>query len=149
MKLRVYIDTSVFSALLDERAPARQTDTRSFLARLEEFEVSTSTVTRRELEATPGPDRRAKLLEILRGIAIHQVTDEVKELARSYLDEGVFASKSVNDALHVAVAVLTRHDVLVSWNFEHLVNRRRRARVNDLNISRGLPGIEIVAPPEM
>ena len=140
MKLRVCIETSVFSALLDERAPARQVDTRSSFDRLPEFEASTSKVARRELEATPDADRRAK---------VHQATDEARELARSYLDEAVFSPKSVNDALHVAVAVLTRHDVLVSWNFEHLVNRRSRARVKDLSISRGLPSIDIVAPPEV
>jgi len=149
MKLRVYVDTSVFSAFLDERAPARQVETRSFFDRLPEFEASTSTVARRELEATPDAERRAKLLELLHGVAVHQVTDEARELARLYLDEAVFSPKSVNDALHLAVAVLTRHDVLVSWNFEHLVNRRSRARVKDLSISRGLPSIDIVAPPEM
>ena len=54
-----------------------------------------------------------------------------------------------NDALHVAAAVLTRQDVLLSWNFKHLVNRRRRAQINEENISLGLPTIEIVAPPEI
>jgi glycogen operon protein len=46
-----------------------------------------------------------------------------------------------NHAVHVAAAVLTRQDVLVSWNFRHLVNRRRRAQVNEVNISLGLPMI--------
>ena len=49
------------------------------------------------------------------------------------------------DALHVAAAVLTQQEVLLSWNFRYLVNRRRCARVNDVNISWGLPTIEIVA----
>jgi hypothetical protein len=40
-------------------------------------------------------------------------------------------------------AVVGRHDVLLSWNFRHLVNRRRRAKVNELNVSQGLPTIEI------
>ena len=55
----------------------------------------------------------------------------------------------LNDALHVAAAVLHRQDILLSWNFKHLVNRRRRARVNDINISLGLPTLEILAPPEL
>ena len=53
-----------------------------------------------------------------------------------------------NDALHVAGAVLTQQDVLLSWNFKHLVNRRR-AQINEGNISIGLRTIEIVAPPEI
>ena len=55
----------------------------------------------------------------------------------------------LNDAIHVAAAVMTRQDVLLSWNFKHLVNRRRRGMVNQVNISKGLPTIEIVAPPEI
>ncbi len=61
----------------------------------------------------------------------------------------MFSPKVANDARHIAVAVLTRQDVLVSWNFKHLVNRQRRARVSQLNVSRGLPSVEIVAPPEV
>ncbi len=82
MKLRVYVETSVFNALLDERALARQQDTQSFFARLQEFEVSTSTVTRREFEATADPARRADLLQLLHGVAMHEVTDEAETLAR-------------------------------------------------------------------
>jgi hypothetical protein len=55
----------------------------------------------------------------------------------------------LNDALHVAAAVLTRQDILVSWNFKHLVNRRRRARINDVNITLSLSMLEILAPPEV
>jgi hypothetical protein len=54
-----------------------------------------------------------------------------------------------NDALHVAAAVLTRQDILLSWNFKHLVNRKRRALINQLNTAKSLPLIEILAPPEI
>jgi hypothetical protein len=39
--------------------------------------------------------------------------------------------------------------ILVSWNFRHLVNRRRRALINEVNALMGHPGIEILAPPEV
>jgi len=45
--------------------------------------------------------------------------------------------------------VLTRQDVLLSRNFKHLVNRRRRAQVNEVNVSLSLPMIEVLAPPEI
>ena len=77
------------------------------------------------------------------------VTDEMRELADHYVRAGVFTPVMLADALHVAAAVLSRQDVLLSWNFRHLVNRRRRARVNDVNISLGLPTIEILPPPEL
>ena len=73
----------------------------------------------------------------------------MRNLAASYVSAGTFTAAMYNDALHVAAAVLTRQDVLLSWNFKHLVNRRRRAQINEENISLGLPTIEIVAPPEI
>ena len=65
MRLRVYIDTSVFSGLLDDREPARQEETKLFFPRLHEFEVSTSEQTRREIEQTHDEGRRAELLTLL------------------------------------------------------------------------------------
>ena len=50
--------------------------------------------------------------------------------------------------MHIAAAVLSGQGVLASWNLRHLVNRRRGARVNLFNATRGLPTIEILTPPE-
>ncbi len=149
MKLRVYVDTSVFSALIDERAPERCAETEEFFARLGELDASTSLLARDELEQTPEGGRRAQLLGLLDGLTVHPVSDEALALARRYVDGGVFGPVTFSDAVHVAVAVLTGQDVVVSWNFKHLVNRRRRAKVNEVNVSMGLRTIEIVAPPEL
>jgi hypothetical protein len=54
-----------------------------------------------------------------------------------------------NEALHVAAAVLTRQDILLSWNFKPLINRRRRARINAVHMSFGLPTLEMLAPSEV
>ncbi|MBI5479033.1 MAG: hypothetical protein HY906_09265, partial [Deltaproteobacteria bacterium] len=43
--LRLYLDTSVLSALLDERAPDRQAQRRDSWARRAEFEVATCELT--------------------------------------------------------------------------------------------------------
>lgn len=149
MKLRVYIDTSVFSARLDDRGPERRLQTEEFFARLGTFDVSTSTLTSVELAQTQEAGRREKLLELLDGLTVHPVSDEAAQLADVYLARGVFGPASLSDAIHVAMAVVTGQDILVSWNFKHLVNRRNRAKVNEVNVSRGLRAVEIVAPPEL
>lgn len=149
MRLRVYLDTSVLSVYLDDRTPDRRDETRLFWARLSEFEASTSELTREELALTPDEGKREQLISLLQQVAVWPITGEMRQLAHRYVEEEVFAAKVFNDALHVAAAVLTRHDVLVSWNFKHLVNRGRRARINDINIALQLPTIEIVAPPEV
>lgn len=149
MKLRIYLDTSVFSAYYDHRLSDRKTETELFWKKLGLFEVSTSETAKEELSQTPRADQRNQLLKLLEPIKIIPVTQEMENLAQNYLDAGIFTPTMFNDALHVAAAVMTRQDVLLSWNFKHLVNRRRRATINQLNISKGLPVIEIVAPPEV
>lgn len=149
MKLRIYLDTSIFSAYYDVRAPERRTQTEEFWARIATFEASTSELTREELEKTPDADRRRKLLKMLNSLILHHITDEIKKLAQHYVQARVFTPVMLNDALHVAAAVLTRQDILLSWNFKHMVNRVRRANINEVNMSLGLPTIEIIAPPEI
>ena len=149
MKLRIYLDTSVFSAYCDDRVPERQSETAQFWERLGEFDAATSELARQELGQTPDESRRNNLANLLKRVTVLPITEDMKELAHRYVRAGVFAPAMFNDALHVAAAVLTRQDILLSWNYRHLVNRRRRAQISQTNISLGLPTIDIVAPPEM
>ncbi len=149
MRLQVYLDTSVFSAYFDSRTTDRQRETEAFWARRAEFALATSELARDELRQAPDHIHRRRLLGLLRGFKILVVTDEMQALGQRYVQEGVFTPTMFNDAVHVAAAVISRQDVLLSWNFRHLVNRRRRAKVNEVNIDAGLPTIEILAPPEL
>ncbi|MCL5104544.1 MAG: PIN domain-containing protein [Armatimonadetes bacterium] len=148
-KLHIYLDTSIISAYNDARAPERMADTRDFWLRLGEYEVSVSSLVREEVEQTVDLSRKREMIGLLAGLPVHVVNAEMGELAYRYIDAGLFTVPMFNDALHVAVAVLTRQDVLLSWNFKHLVNRRKRAEVNQVNISLGLPLVEILAPTEL
>ena len=127
----------------------RQHQTEEFWTRLDKFEVATSELAREELAQTPDPVLRAKLQALLTDFTIYPLTGEVRRLAQQYIEADVFTPIMLNDALHVAAAVLNRQDILASWNFKHLVNRRRRARINDVNITLSLPMLEILAPPEV
>jgi len=149
MKLRVYLDTSVFSAYHDGRMLERQRETQEFWPRLEEFLVSTSELARQELAQASDTALRPKLLQLLGHVTVHPITEEMTALARRYVGQGIFSPIMLNDAIHVAAAVVSDQDVLLSWNFRHLVNRRRRAEINALNASAGLRTIEILAPSEI
>lgn len=149
MRLHLYLDTSVISAYFDVRRPERQAETRAFWRQLSEFHVSISDLTEAELRATADERLQREMVELVRPFGIIRLDAEMQDLARYYVDRGTFTAATMNDALHVACAVVTRQDLLVSWNFRHLVNRRRRAMINEANISRGYPTIEIVAPPEV
>jgi hypothetical protein len=70
-------------------------------------------------------------------------------LAMEYMNQGAVPKSHMEDAYHIAVAVLNRIDYLLSWNFKHIVRVRTREIVGEVNSSRGLPQINILTPGEM
>ena len=149
MKLHLYLDTSVFSLAVDERSPERQSLTLEFFRKIGEYHVITSEVARREIMETKDPAIQQRILRILDLVEVLPVTRDVVDLAEDLVQAEVFTSAMLDDATHVAAAVYMNADVLVSWNFKHLVNRRRRALINSLFVIKGLPPIEILSPPEV
>jgi hypothetical protein len=71
---------------------------------------------------------------------------EAETLARAYLAQRVVPLDYEDDARHVAICTVARIDYLVSWNFRHLVNVRREAGFNAVNVLQGYPPVRIVAP---
>jgi len=149
VKLRIYIDTSVVSAYVDDRLPERRRATVEFWSRLVEYEVAISELTKTEIEATGDRALREEMARLVQPFAVRAIDDEARRWAQQYVRRGVFSPGTFEDALHVPVAVVSRQDMVVSWNFRHLVNRRRRALINEVNILMGYPTIEILAPPEV
>lgn len=148
-KLHIYLDTSVFSAYYDERTPERQRLTREFWEKLKGYEMLCSQLVLDELERVGDPVLRGKLRELAQGCHVLAIGEAEQELARAYVTAGVVPARYLADALHIAVAVLGGADILVSWNFQHLVRRSTRLLVNYVNAQRGLPSLEILAPPEV
>lgn len=70
-------------------------------------------------------------------------------MAESYLRRGIIGKGSQNDVLHVAIATVGRADVVVSWNFKHIVNLGRIRLFNSVNIEHGYGIIEIRTPKEV
>ncbi len=56
---------------------------------------------------------------------------------------------SRSDALHVALATIGRIEVMVSWNFKHIVNLGRIRMFNVVNLEQGYGLIEIRTPKEV
>lgn len=108
MKLRLYLDTSVFSAKFDGRAPDRQSLTEEFWQNLTAYEYSTSDLAVEELRQTSDASRRVQMESLLNGFQIILVTDEMRNLAEKYILAGAFTRTMYNDAVHVAATTLTR-----------------------------------------
>lgn len=62
---------------------------------------------------------------------------------------GVLGSRRVADAVKVAAATVARADLMLSWNFRHLVNFKRIQKFNGVNALKGYGRIEIHSPLEI
>lgn len=71
------------------------------------------------------------------------------ELAEQYITGGVIGASMRLDARHIATATVHRVDVLVSWNFKHIVNLPRIHGYNSVNLRLGYPMLEIRSPREV
>jgi len=77
------------------------------------------------------------------------LSDEAKALADIYIRHGVLPQNCLNDARQVAVCTLARIELLVSWNFKHLVNAERKKGFHAINLLQGQPHVSIVTPWEV
>ena len=147
-KLRIYVDTSVIGGCEDEEFSAVTLQLWSSFLSGENI-IVISDLTLQEIEGAPENVR-----EHIEDIPVkHQVQVELdaeaRELADVYVNHGVVGPGSFADALHVAIATVNRVDVLVSWNFKHIVNLGRIRLFNAVNLEQGYGMIEIRTPKEV
>ncbi len=77
------------------------------------------------------------------------VKDEVLTLASKYVAEKVVGQTSFDDCIHIATATIYKADILVSWNFKHIVNVYRIRGYNSINIRSNYQSLEIRSPKEI
>jgi hypothetical protein len=147
MKLRVYIDTSVVGGYFDDEF---EDVTQLFFERIfsKDFLVYFSEVSEAELSLAPDfvKDLKSKIpSDCYRYL---DLDDESRTLAEAYLKEKILGKASLDDAFHIAIATVNRLDVLVSWNFKHIVNYDKIKLFNSINLRLGYPMIEIRSPKE-
>ncbi len=153
--MRAYIETSVWSHYYAGDAPERRRSTREFLRRCRSPEggvaIHVSGFVIDELRAATA----VLAPKLLRLVQRHKATfiapsEDVTKLARAYAQYGALPESKLADRLHAAIATVSEMDVLVSWNYRHLVNMTRRAKINSANVQMGYAKpLEIVTPPEV
>jgi len=74
------------------------------------------------------------------------VTKEADELAQEIIRRGILTAKNLDDCTHIAVAILNNCDIIVSWNFKHLVNVRTISGVREITVSHHYKPIDIYTP---
>ncbi len=146
MKLSLYLETSVVGAYLDNDEPFRRDLTiRWWEHELSEYRAVSSVLVQREIERTQEP-HRSGYLNLIKSLEQIEITEEVAILAEGYIERGIFHRKYIADAIHFATASFHKIDYLVTWNFGHLANVRKQARLRLFNTNAGFFSPSIITP---
>jgi len=148
---KIYLDTSVVSALFDERTPERKFATEQVWLKLKDKSISDvyiSELVLEELQRSVEPLKNS-LLSAVSSFNVLPATENAKRLASVYIKHEIFPEKYFDDALHIAIAALNEIGILLSWNFTHLVKLKTRRMVSLVNAMESVFPVEIVSPPEI
>jgi len=148
MQPRIYVDASVIGGCEDDEFAEDSLRLMECFVK-GHYTLVVSSLTVQELAAAPGQVRRHLAVVPEEQIETLTLSAEARELAEAYISEGVIGASMRVDAQHIAIAALARVDVLVSWNFRHIVNLHRIRGYNSVNLRRGYPTLEIRAPREV
>jgi predicted nucleic acid-binding protein len=148
-KIRVYLDTSVISALFDERNPERKSLTESFFKEIEKSEAYISEITIAEVKRVPDLELQNKMMRTISQFSMLSLTDDVEWLAKEYIRYSAVPESYPEDAYHIAIAVINEVDYLLSWNFKHIVRRKTKDIVRMVSTLNRLRHVEIMTPAEL
>ena len=148
MTTKYYLDTSIFGGYFDvefEEAIKKlfkQIKNKS-------IKILYSELTKNEL--INAPDKVKNFVNTLPDDLIEniEIVEEALDLADMYINENVVGKTSREDCIHIALATIFRADVLVSWNFKHIVNVKRIRGYNSVNLKFGYSIIDIRSPKEI
>ena len=150
--IKYYLETSLFNFVFADDSPDKKELTEKLFQRMEDekMEIYISEIVIDEVNRAPEP-RKGQLLNLIRKCnpVLLPVDQEVKDLAKKLIEERVIPEKYIDDALHIGVAVVNDLDILVSWNFQHIVRVKTRVEVNAISRLLKYNGIEICSPEEV
>ena len=148
-KIKVYLDTSVISYLDQQDAPAEMALTQQVWEKIKsgKYDVYISDVVLRELNDCK-EEKRNKLLNYLKEIQFQtvEITDKTMKLAEKFIDFGVLKKKSFDDCQHIAAAIVSDCDIIISWNFKHIVNVKTIRGVKVITTMEGFKDLLIYQP---
>ena len=149
----LYLETSVWNFYFADDAPEKKEITQRFFHKIkqDEYEVFISDVVIGEIDKAQDKKKKS-LLALIKEYEPQRliINEEILNLARVYLSEGVFPVNKMEDAIHAAVATIFEMDALISWNLKHLSNFKKMEMINGINMKEGyVKRLELITPMEV
>lgn len=151
---KLYMESSIVSYLTarpsrDIVTAARQQITREWWeTRRSDFDLYFSEFVYNEI-CSGDSEAVSRRLSALEGLSEIRVTETALALAGVLVARGPLPEKAAVDAAHIAVAVSSGIDYLLTWNFKHLANAALRAKIDRVCESFGYEPCIICTPEEL
>ena len=113
------------------------------------FRGATSEVVEAEIADAPENVQKIFIEFIKMNPEVLMVTEETLKLVDVYLQHKILSERFRNDMLHIALATIEDVDILVSWNFRHIVRYDKIRQFNAVNLEQGYHTLEIYSPMEV
>ncbi|MCL2354786.1 MAG: PIN domain-containing protein [Oscillospiraceae bacterium] len=124
-KLKIYLDTTIISYLDQPERLEKHDETHMFWNEIKtgKYDIYISDIVLVEISNCTDLNKKEILINYLSEIYYQdvEITQEIKELAQKYIDNGLIPNKYRDDALHIATATINNCDLIASWNFAHMV----------------------------
>ena len=148
-KPKIYLDTSVISHLDAPDTPDKMNDTLKLWEEIRQgmYEVYLSDVTLDEIDRCSEP-KQTRLVDYLSGISysVIPLNTEIEVVAKQFVDNGILTNKSLDDCRHIACSIVCDCDIIISWNFKHIVNYKTMRGVKLVSALSGYDEVIICTP---
>ena len=151
MKSSIYIETSIPNFYYEGRSEpnrvARREWTREWWDTFAtSFVLHSSDAVIVELDRGMLEELKTQRIKLISGLPLLEITDDVLEVGRIYVERLVMPRDGAGDALHLALASFYEMDVLLTWNCKHLANPNKFGHIDRVNEELGLTSPLLTTP---
>jgi hypothetical protein len=152
--MRIYVESTIPSYVVARPArdllqAARQQLTRDWWdLQRDKHELFTSQIVLDEIGAGEREMARRRL-DVVVGIPLVEATTEGEALTSRVLKSGLLPATADGDAAHIALAIIHKMDILLTWNCRHIANAAIAGRLRRSVKAQGYELPEICTPEEL
>lgn len=115
---------------------------------LSRFRLVTSVLVKEEILLAP-EHIKEHFIQFASQSELIEINPAALDLRDAYIKAGIITLKSIDDATHVALATVSQCEIIVSWNFKHIVHFQKIPKYNAINVLHGYRAINIYSPLEV
>ena len=150
--LRIYLETTVFNFKFADDSPDKKEDTNKLFSEIGQgkYIPYTSDYVLQELLKAEEP-KKTKMVNLIQqyNIAFLDANENAEILADKYVAENIIPQKYKTDGIHIAMATIHDLDIIVSYNFHHIVKLKTIIGTESINLREGYKKIGIYSPTEV